>query len=324
MPAPWKPNPNLRAESPTAWTPVVPKSWDGDPELPKVPEVPKSFSDEVTCSSDPQGGLEKEQVEPEQVSQAHFLERQDSFDWDQEGGAQSEANARQTSQAAAEVPLTQLTPTLADVDATAAGIGEVPLTQPYNDSEPAGEADNAEPLAPTAACAEAASQLIAPTLPCDESSFPCTQLYCGTQSCDDALGPCTQRVDAEAAGRDEGAGRDAAEAEAETETPARRRRPRGSDDESAAKGRIAGETVDTIGHTLQPPQQGLRVAVVGDGWGGRNGGYEAVVTEADRFTFTVVATSGNNAWTESHVLKEHCIFLSEAAKPSVRKRKRRD
>lgn len=72
----------------------------------------------------------------------------------------------------------------------------------------------------------------------------------------------------------------------------------------------------SMGHTLQPPQQGLRVAVVGDGWGDRDGGYEAVVTEADHYTFTVIATSGKHPWTENHVLKENCIFLSEASSTS--------
>lgn len=114
-----------------------------------------------------------------------------------------------------------------------------------------------------------------------------------------------------------------AEAEIATVTPVRPTRcPRSKN--SAAKGRLTSATslveqvsaVSAMGHSLQPPQQGLRIAVIGDGWGSREGGYEAVVTEADNYTFTVVATSGKNQWTESHVLRENCIFLSEQG-PSV-------
>lgn len=66
------------------------------------------------------------------------------------------------------------------------------------------------------------------------------------------------------------------------------------------------------GHTLRPQEMGHRVAVVGDGWGSGQGGYEAVVTEADNHTFTVVAVSGENVWKEAHVLREHCIRLADA------------
>jgi len=68
-----------------------------------------------------------------------------------------------------------------------------------------------------------------------------------------------------------------------------------------------------IGHVLHPPQQGRRVAVVGDGWGGGTGGYEAMVMEADASSFTVVALSGPLRWEETHVMKEHCIEVGESA-----------
>jgi len=64
----------------------------------------------------------------------------------------------------------------------------------------------------------------------------------------------------------------------------------------------------SMGHTLRPAQQGQRVLVSGDGWGG--GGtskYEAIVTEADDFTFTVVAVAGS--WAETHVLQKHCVAV---------------
>merc|ERR1712060_425924 len=68
----------------------------------------------------------------------------------------------------------------------------------------------------------------------------------------------------------------------------------------------------SVGHTTSPAQQGQRVAVVGDGWGSGTGGYEAMVTEADRLTFTVVAVN-DSKWQEMHVLQEHCIPLAEKA-----------
>lgn len=65
-----------------------------------------------------------------------------------------------------------------------------------------------------------------------------------------------------------------------------------------------------FGHTLRPPQQGQRVAVIGDGWGGTDcAGYEALVTEADYLTYTVVALGGPSPWAESHVLKSCCVLL---------------
>jgi len=66
-----------------------------------------------------------------------------------------------------------------------------------------------------------------------------------------------------------------------------------------------------MGHTLSPLQQGQRVAVVGDGWGQCLGksGYEAIITEADDYTYTVVALSGDCPWSETHVLKQYCVLL---------------
>lgn len=70
----------------------------------------------------------------------------------------------------------------------------------------------------------------------------------------------------------------------------------------------------STGHTLSPSAQGRHVAVVGDGWGGgAPGGYEAIVTEADNKTFTVIAVNGDDAWKETHVLQDCCIMLSERA-----------
>jgi hypothetical protein len=98
---------------------------------------------------------------------------------------------------------------------------------------------------------------------------------------------------------------------------------------SVAKGRTGPSTTSVdlcpsrFGHTLKPAQQGLRVAVVGDGWGGKDAGYEAIVTEADDYTFTVIATTGDHQWAESHVLKEHCIFLSEGMITGATKRQRK-
>merc|ERR1711972_7303 len=67
-----------------------------------------------------------------------------------------------------------------------------------------------------------------------------------------------------------------------------------------------------IGHTLRPQEMGQRVAVAGDGWGGGDGGYEAVVTEADNHTFTVIPVDGRLAWRETHVLRQHCIPLGDS------------
>jgi len=74
-----------------------------------------------------------------------------------------------------------------------------------------------------------------------------------------------------------------------------------------------GQTSRSFGHTLRPSQQGRIVAVIGDGWGGGEGGYDAVVTEADNHTFTVVCLSGDSPWQETHVLKKQCILLNSPA-----------
>merc|ERR1712194_377573 len=69
-----------------------------------------------------------------------------------------------------------------------------------------------------------------------------------------------------------------------------------------------------FGHTLRPPQQGQRVMVIGDGWGGDNQSsesYEALVTEADFLTYTVVALGGARPWSETHVLKSCCVLLAD-------------
>merc|ERR1711879_1113858 len=56
----------------------------------------------------------------------------------------------------------------------------------------------------------------------------------------------------------------------------------------------------SIGHTLSPVEQGMKVIVQGDGWGGGQGSYTATVTEADAQTFTVVR---DGVWEETHVLR---------------------
>jgi len=65
----------------------------------------------------------------------------------------------------------------------------------------------------------------------------------------------------------------------------------------------------SAGHTRRPSQQGHRVAVIGDGWDNDEGGYEAMITEADNKTFTVISLSGDAPWTETHVLRDRTIFL---------------
>lgn len=113
-------------------------------------------------------------------------------------------------------------------------------------------------------------------------------------------------------------------------TPARRGRGASSKGQGASssekgerrvgvqRGRpAAGCSLKSAGHTLRPAQLGHRVAVVGDGWGGGSGGYEAVVTEADRHTFTVIAVSGPDAWKETHVLQDCCIPLAQKTKGNM-------
>lgn len=56
---------------------------------------------------------------------------------------------------------------------------------------------------------------------------------------------------------------------------------------------------------------GTKVRVKGDGWGGGRGTYNATVTEADEFTFTVLIEKRNpERFEETHVLREHCTILS--------------
>eukprot|EP00927_Polykrikos_kofoidii_P066186 TRINITY_DN61834_c0_g1_i1.p1 TRINITY_DN61834_c0_g1~~TRINITY_DN61834_c0_g1_i1.p1 ORF type:complete len:391 (-),score=43.28 TRINITY_DN61834_c0_g1_i1:210-1382(-) len=81
----------------------------------------------------------------------------------------------------------------------------------------------------------------------------------------------------------------------------------------AAKPSVAsspsGSLLAALGHSLRPPQMGQSVVVIGDGWGQGTSGYEAVITEADFHTFTVVSVSGESPWTETHALRRYCIVL---------------
>jgi len=74
-----------------------------------------------------------------------------------------------------------------------------------------------------------------------------------------------------------------------------------------------------MGHTLRPLQRGLRVAVIGDGWGQGLGksGYEAIITEADDLTYTVVTLGGHQPWIETHVLKQYCVLLDRQISSST-------
>jgi len=65
-----------------------------------------------------------------------------------------------------------------------------------------------------------------------------------------------------------------------------------------------------VGYSFRPAELGQQVEVLGDGWGNGEDSYLAVVTEADRFTFTVVAVAGASAWSQAHVLREHCVLKS--------------
>merc|ERR1712061_664542 len=78
-----------------------------------------------------------------------------------------------------------------------------------------------------------------------------------------------------------------------------------------------GQIRQALGHTLRPPEQGRYVIVRGDGWGGGRGEYIATVTEADPATFTVVAVSGPEPWSERHVLRSHCIILRKEGSPRL-------
>jgi len=113
-------------------------------------------------------------------------------------------------------------------------------------------------------------------------------------------------------------------------TPARRSSPSASADAGASAIAIASAgasasasasastsapelSPSAAGHTLRPAQQGMRVAVIGDGWGSGSGGYEAIITEADSHTYTLVSLFGPMAWKETHVLKQYTIPLSHSA-----------
>lgn len=79
-----------------------------------------------------------------------------------------------------------------------------------------------------------------------------------------------------------------------------------------------------LGHELAPLEQGQRVAVVGDGWGAGVGGYEAVVTESDNFTYTVVSIGGDESkWEETHVLKENCITVGQPESNELKTKRER-
>merc|ERR1719296_171125 len=78
----------------------------------------------------------------------------------------------------------------------------------------------------------------------------------------------------------------------------------------------------TIGHDLGPLEMGRTVKVRGDGWGAGTGEYEAIVTEADVLTFTVIRQQGVKNWEETHVLKEHCELVAEQPGINLGKRRR--
>jgi len=72
----------------------------------------------------------------------------------------------------------------------------------------------------------------------------------------------------------------------------------------------------------RPKEQGHCVAVIGDGWGNGQGGYQAIVTEADDLTFTVVMVDSAGRWEETHVLKSCCILLDGEFKPPTDNRRK--
>lgn len=59
------------------------------------------------------------------------------------------------------------------------------------------------------------------------------------------------------------------------------------------------------GFVSNPPEQGSRVQVKGDGWGGPGPGFFGTVIEADDHTFTVI---DENLWRETHVLRKYCTL----------------
>lgn len=85
----------------------------------------------------------------------------------------------------------------------------------------------------------------------------------------------------------------------------------------AAQSSLKGSTaVDGVGQIIRNPKElGQRVAVAGDGWGNGEGGYEAVVTEADDLTFTVISV---NTWEETHVLRSCCIPVGSSTTTSIK------
>jgi len=291
-----------------------------------------------------------EQAEPERLSQTHFLQQSRSFNWDEEaatGGAPSTpTNVVSTSQG--------IDSPLPPADSSRGGGLAVEECEEQNRvAEAALEMTGPSLLFPMP------STQLSDELPCTQVCGDLTQVYPDTQlSKEDQPQPeetitlqssgasrpaATEELQKLAVGEGAVAEVLASELEASTVTPVRPMRwPRKrGDEDSVAKGsktqgakstgaagkRKSASAASALGHTLSPLQQGLRVAVLGDGWGSREGGYEAVVTEADHYTFTVIATSGKSLWAENHVLKEHCIFLAEDSSqskgqsPSINKRR---
>lgn len=334
MPAPWKPS---LQRTPNSVTPEVPKSWSfstlQDEDFSAQGEESGTDIVDRFLGGLAPGDPGHEQVDADSLSQTHFLHRSGSFHRDDQEGKEGQAHPRAvaspntppmavfTSQGIdsppprviaeapgasqvvneAEEQVHAVEVSIAEEQQRAEGrihtsserMGEE-LTQPYED---------AQPTDPPLLCAQLCDDLPC-TQPCqDSAAFPATQLYS-----EEAIAPLVAKPDHS------------------TVTPVRPTRcPRKSDDDSSAKSRMQtgrpsssqGPTASTLGHTLSPAQQGLRVAVVGDGWGGREGGYEALVTEADHYTFTVIH---KQSWIESHVLKENCIFLAEEEASTVGKR----
>jgi len=77
-----------------------------------------------------------------------------------------------------------------------------------------------------------------------------------------------------------------------------------------------------LGHSLRPPELGMLARIIGDGWGGgdKRKRAEGTITEADEFTFTVIVKESDTKWTETHVLREHCVLI-EGSKPTKRHKK---
>jgi len=70
-------------------------------------------------------------------------------------------------------------------------------------------------------------------------------------------------------------------------------------------------TMQKLGGSMAAQDLGQQVAVIGDGWGSGAGGYAAVITDADEYTYTVISTGGANPWQETHVLKDQCIIVRD-------------